>query len=601
MKILRADQLIYLRVLGPLVLVTSTLMLVSIVSFHYQAALRTYIGGRAAWHTSLDHSLDLLRERIHGRQVAGDCERLSGLLTTPLGNRTARRELEQPDPDYAAVRQALLRGGNRPEDLDGIIRMYRVIRHLPAVQPVKTLWLDGDLLLDRLLAVSRKVCSSDSHETGDTQVMLSDFDALDAGFIDVENRFAKALDGVSQSIRSTLTASVLILGFLLTGGGGWFVVRAIRSQIKQRNQLLQANTRWDMAADAANIGVFVWNTADDTVELDDRARRIRGLGNDSRTTFKLADILHPVHTDDQVTIEDQSAQSLPEGERRRTRFRLRLADGGTRHVETTAMMQIRTAQHPSRMFGVVRDVTDEMLIAQLQIEKETAHYSARAHTGFLSRVSHELRTPLNSILGLAQLLDADMVNPLTAGQRKRLDLMQQSGWHLLRLVDNVLDITRLDSGAPGVANLPTDPRIAMLAALQITETERQTYGITLSNELPAQLHQVQADPDRLQQVFVSLLSNASKFNARGGRLTLGYRVEPAHIGVSVADEGPGMSSDKLSQLFQPFNRLTPPAHVPGTGLGLLVAKLLIEQMGGSLEVASEPGHGSRFIVRLRKA
>lgn len=601
MKPLRTDRLIYLRVLGPLVLVTAILMLVSIASFHYQAASRTYVGGRAAWYNSVNQSLDLLRERAYGRQPQGSCDAVDGLMAVPLGNSAARREMDKPEPNFTAVRQALLRGGNRPEDVGGIIRMYRVIHDLPAVQPVMGVWRDGDMLLDRLQAVSRKICVPDSHLADGAQANLREIDVLSAGLVDVENRFAKVLDAVSHNVRNTLTATVLVLGFLLAGGGGWFVVRTIRAQIKQRDQLLEANVRWDMAADAANIGVFVWHTNDDTVELDERARRIRGFDNDSRTTFTLADILHPAPTSDQVFIENQSAQSLPEGERRRTRFRLQLADGSARHIETTAMMQARTAQRPSRMFGVVRDVTDEMLITQLRIEKETAHHSARAHTEFLSRVSHELRTPLNSILGLAQLLEMDTANPLTTEQRKRLELMQQSGWHLLQLVDNVLDISRLDSGSPGVANSLTDPRVAMLAALQIVEPERQAYGVILSNQLPTQFHQVHADPDRLQQVFVSLLSNACKFNARGGQLTLSYRVEPEFIGVTIADEGPGMNPEKLTQLFQPFNRLKPPSDVPGTGLGLVVAKLLIEQMGGTLEVASKPGQGSRFTVRLRKA
>ena len=601
MKSLRTDRLIYLRVLGPLVLVIATLTLVSIVSFHYQAASRTYIGGRTARYNALNQSLDLLRERVHGRLAEGNCDRLGPLMTAPLGNRLARQELDKPEPNLAVARQALLSGANRPEDVGGIIRMYRVIRHLPAVQPVMTAWRDGDVLLDRLQAVSRSICMPDTQPATEARANLREIDALGDSLVDVENRFAKALDSVSHSIRETLTLTVLMLGTLLALGGSWFVVRTVRSQIRHRDQLLEANNRWDLAAEAANIGVFVWNTNDDTVELDDRARRIRGFDNDSRTTFSLADILHPAPLEDQVFIENQSEQSLPKGERRRTRFRLQLADGSIRHVETTAMMQARTVQQPARMYGVVRDVTDEMLIAQLRIEKETARHSARAHTEFLSRVSHELRTPLNSILGLAQVLAMDTVNPLTTEQGMRLELMQRSGWHLLQLVDNVLDISSLDSGSTGATNSPIDPRVAMLAAVQIIEPERQAYGINLSNQLPAQFHRVHADPDRLQQVFVGLLSNACKFNARGGRLTLSYRVEPDCIGMTIADEGPGMSPEKLTQLFQPFNRLKPPADVPGTGLGLVVAKLLIEQMGGTLEVASKLGQGSRFTVRLRKA
>jgi signal transduction histidine kinase len=253
------------------------------------------------------------------------------------------------------------------------------------------------------------------------------------------------------------------------------------------------------------------------------------------------------------------------------------------------------------MFGVVRDVTDEVRASRLQIEKDAAERSARARAQFLSRLSHELRTPLNAVLGLAQVMELDSRDPPSAQQRARLQMMLQSGWHLLRLVDDVLDITRIDAGKLSLEAAPTDLREVLRASLALIETERADTGVRIVDALPAAPPAVMADPQRLQQVFVNLLSNGCKYNRPGGTLTLAQREAANELAVSFTDEGRGLNEDEQAELFQPFARLPATAQVPGTGLGLVVVKLLAEQMGGRVEVESELGRGTCFSVWLAKA
>ena len=371
----------------------------------------------------------------------------------------------------------------------------------------------------------------------------------------------------------------------------------------QRQALLDANERWDMATEAAGVGVFVWHASDGRIELDPRARLLYGFVPGSPVVVERDDILARVHPQDRDALAQEVTAAVEGGQALRSRHRVSAADGSIRHIEVIGTLRDAAAAPRQRlMFGVLRDVTDEVAAARLQFEKEAAERSARARTEFLSRLSHELRTPLNAVLGLAQILDIDTTEPLTEQQRQRVKLILDSGWHLLHLVDDVLDITSIDAGMLAVKCVTTDLHSVVRASLNLIEPTRQRYGVmVVDDRSPAGFAPVLADPQRLQQVFVNLLSNACKYNRRGGKVTLGYRVADDEVGVTITDEGRGLGAEDLAELFQPFKRLAATASEPGTGLGLVVVKLLVEQMRGRIEVASEPGNGACFMVWLRKA
>ena len=309
-----------------------------------------------------------------------------------------------------------------------------------------------------------------------------------------------------------------------------------------------------------------------------------------------------MHPDDRVNFEQLQRSALAEGETLRARYRVLRPDGSTRHIEAIGMLREGAALEGTRqMFGVLRDVTDEMAAARLQIEKDAAERSARARSEFLSRLSHELRTPLNAVLGLAQLLEIDTLEPLTRVQTERVRQILESGWHLLHLVDDVLDITRIDSGQLAIRLVPTDVRAVLRASLLLIEPERERFGIRIVDRLPPKRPRVIADPQRLQQVLVNLLSNACKYNRPGGTVTLTCVDTGEDFSLTFADEGAGIDPAQLAELFQPFKRLPQTSALPGAGLGLVIVKLLTEQMQGRIDIDSALGIGSRFTVGLRKA
>ena len=599
----RAERTIYLRVLAPLLLAVLTLVVVSVGGFHALSGTRAYVGGESLWSKAHNQTMVRLRIRLTASTPTPDCAPLAEWLAVPLGDRDARLELDKLDPDFAVVRAGFIRGGNSPDDIAGMTHLYLNFSSLPLMREPLEAWRHGDALIEQLRALGERICAQPpgGADPATRDADLGALDALDAELLRAEERFSVSLGEVSRQAERLLTGTIVLLAVLLVGGSAWYVMRSLREQMAQRRALMEANTRWDVAAEAAGIGVFVWQPGDDHLELDGRGRLLYGLSPDAPASMPRADVATRMHPDDRASVTRLTKLAV-EGQPLRVRYRILLADGTVRHLEVIGMLRDATLPLDQRqMFGVLRDVTDEVLSTRLQLEKGAAERSARARTEFLSRLSHELRTPLNAVLGLAQLLEVDSIEPLGPQQRQRVGLILQSGWHLLHLVDDVLDITSIDAGMLSVRPVATELRKVLRASLALVEPERASANVRVVDHWPAEPARVMADPQRLQQVLVNLLSNACKYNRHGGALTLGYRDSAHEVSVSVTDEGRGIGPDDIAELFQPFKRLSGTSHVPGTGLGLVVVKRLIEQMGGRVEVNSRPGHGASFMVWLPKA
>jgi CheY-like chemotaxis protein len=216
-------------------------------------------------------------------------------------------------------------------------------------------------------------------------------------------------------------------------------------------------------------------------------------------------------------------------------------------------------------------------------------------------MSHELRTPMNSILGFAQLMGSDARLPLPAAHRESLDHILKAGRHLLGLINEVLDLARIEAGRLDLTlrAVPLSPLVRETLAL-IEPLARQR-GLTITDRVPdAPSHHLQADPDRIKQVLLNLLSNAVKYNREEGLITVEGSVTPeGRLRLSVTDTGHGLTPAQQALLFQPFQRLgAEKSGVEGTGIGLTIAQKLMEAMNGSLGVTSAPGLGSCFYLDL---
>ena len=305
----------------------------------------------------------------------------------------------------------------------------------------------------------------------------------------------------------------------------------------------------------------------------------------------------------------EAAIKLALSEKKVTDYELtaRARDGKKTEVSynaTTFYDRDRTLQG---VLAVARDFTDrkrnEQALQETNVELESAKSAAEqanlAKSDFLSSMSHELRSPLNAILGFAQLINSESPPP-TPSQAANIDQILQAGWHLLKLINEILDLSVIESGKVSLSTESVSLAEVMNECQAMMEPQAQQRGISMTFPRFDNPFFVSADRTRLKQIIINLLSNAIKYNEERGTVIVNCTTTtPGFTRVSVQDTGAGLSPEKLAQLFQPFNRLGQEAGgVAGTGIGLVVTKRLAELMGGVLGVASTAGAGSVFWCEL---
>jgi signal transduction histidine kinase len=235
-------------------------------------------------------------------------------------------------------------------------------------------------------------------------------------------------------------------------------------------------------------------------------------------------------------------------------------------------------------------------LQRLNKELESAN---QAKNEFLSRMSHELRTPLAAIMGFSELL---ALSDLDERRQEWAGTILKAGQHLVRLVDEVLDISRIEAGELALSLEPVEITGLLEDAVELVQPLADGRGIALQRpRISDGSGYVRADSQSLKQVLINLLSNAVKYNREGGEVRVSvYAVGSDRMRIAVADTGPGIARESLTKLFTPFERLNAGSDVQGTGLGLALSRSLVEAMGGSIEVESTPGEGSTFTVELAR-
>jgi signal transduction histidine kinase len=238
--------------------------------------------------------------------------------------------------------------------------------------------------------------------------------------------------------------------------------------------------------------------------------------------------------------------------------------------------------------------------AELSRQKERAERESRFKSTFLANMSHELRTPLNAIIGFSELLEQEIPGPLTQRQAEYVEYVIGSGRHLLSLVNDVLDLSKVEAGRMELSREWNQLEPVIDAARGSVEPMAQKRGVVLGVSVPAELPALYLDPTRIKQVLYNLLSNAIKFTQRGGSVSLQVELQQAVVEVSCTDTGTGIRAEDLPRLFREFEQLDHGSgdKPEGTGLGLALTKRLVELHGGRVTVSSEVGTGSRFAFTL---
>jgi signal transduction histidine kinase len=321
----------------------------------------------------------------------------------------------------------------------------------------------------------------------------------------------------------------------------------------------------------------------DPVEALFRYKAARGFYGPGDSDVLLAEQLHAVRSGELHTYE----WTLPNGRINEVR-RVPLADGSV----ITTLIDVTEARRRERELTTAHATMAE------QAEKLAAANQAKAQ--FLANMSHELRTPLNAILGFSEVLRDGVFGPIDPRYAEYAKDINASGAHLLTLVNDLLDLAKIESGKAELRNELVDLREILDECCRLVADRAATAHVSLITSTTQQLPTIIADGVRLRQIALNLLSNAIKFTPAGGRVTLSVEIEPREVIIAVADTGIGMRPEDIPLALEPFRQLDNSysrSH-EGSGLGLAITKTLTELHDGKLEIKSRPSEGTTVRVRL---
>jgi len=377
-------------------------------------------------------------------------------------------------------------------------------------------------------------------------------------------------------------------------------------------ELRQSEERFTFAVEGAGYGVWDWNVPSGTVKFSRIYSEMLGYA-ENELVPRVDTWLNSVHPDDlgnmQQILQDYFEGRLPKYV---VELRLRCKDNSYKWIlcRGTVVNQ-DTDENPVRMICIHIDITERKEAEQALINaREEADNANRAKSQFLSSMSHELRTPMNAIMGFSQLLQIDINSPLNGAQLGNVEEIIKAGEHLLELINEVLDLSRIEAGRIDLSIETIALNEVIAESLQLITPLADKRGIEISlmqnnveitfEELLEQHSVVRADHTRLKQVLLNLLSNAVKYNGDNGKIIIACNnTDDNQIRISISDTGDGLTEEQQAQLFKAFNRIgAEQKDIEGTGIGLVITKNIVELMGGNIGVDSVSNEGSTFWIEL---
>ncbi|TAK63291.1 response regulator [Methylobacter sp.] len=362
--------------------------------------------------------------------------------------------------------------------------------------------------------------------------------------------------------------------------------------------LAESRIRLEESQNLAKLGNWEADLSTGEMRWADEIYRI--FGQDPATyTPSVEGFLDAVHPDDIALVRESERYAAETGIHSMF-HRIIRPDGEVRYVHELARLERNAEGRLVCLIGTVQDVTELKLAEQALINsRDEAERANSAKSDFLSSMSHELRTPMNAILGFGQLLEID--GALNEEQKDYVDEILKAGRHLLELINEVLDLAKIESGKINLSLELLHSTELITECVALVKPIAQVQGITI-DDAPIDDYVIRADRTRLKQVLINLLSNAIKYNRPQGEVSIQVTIRDGWVRLAVSDTGYGIAETRQQEVFQPFSRLgAEETDIEGTGIGLTISRRLTEMMGGNIDMESKVGRGSIFWIELPEA
>ena len=428
------------------------------------------------------------------------------------------------------------------------------------------------------------------------------------GLTETWNNVRKHLDGETAEYRNEVrlrrkdgtSAWVLATGKVIEKNSDGSPKRMVGIHLdlsetkKLELQFKDMTERYLAAIAGTSDGVWDWKIGTDNVWYSDRFWTLLGFPEDGPFPLnKLNSFVERIHPEDSPNV-------MEAGPAYNVEYRLRHEDGQYRWIRARGATQFDAGRKPIRMAGTIQDIHDlKSTEIALIAANEQANAASAAKSEFLANMSHEIRTPMTAILGYTDLIEHEVGMPSAREtQLEYIKIVRRNGQHLLQIINDILDISKIEAGKMTVENIAVNPAKAIEEVIALMAVRANSKGIklkaALSPDLPAFMH---SDPVRLRQVLVNLIGNAIKFTEIGSvSINANYDAKNRLLGVAITDTGIGLTSEQSANLFGAFAQAdtTVTRKFGGTGLGLMISKRLTQLLGGDISIDSELGVGSVF-------